>query len=120
MRDTVISDCVWDGLHAFVAMDYDLKAARQCPQKLEGRDIEGNAGYGEPDPGSCADYGVHARKEIQDVAVFDHHAFGFSRGARGVDDVGEILFVCGRANWVCAARREFGGITIDKDDAACS
>ena len=90
MRDAVTDDLIGDRTCALVAMDDDLEAAGQGPQKFQHRDVEGNAGNGEPNPGFATDSSVHTPKEIDDVPVFDHHAFRLARGAGGVDDIGKI------------------------------
>ena len=51
MRDAVAGDLIGNGAGALVAMDDDREAAGQGPQQFQHRDIEGNAGDGQPDAG---------------------------------------------------------------------
>src|SRR5215831_3305926 len=79
----------------------DFETTRQCPKEFENRYIERRGGYCEPGaersgPTTASastrparDTVVHRREEVDYVSVFDHNPFGFARGTRGVDYVGE-------------------------------
>ncbi len=106
-------------LALFVAMEHDGEAARQRPQQLEHRDVEAEAGDGEPRllfATARVDHLVHPDLEVRDVAVLDHHALRAAGGARRIDHVREI----GRARRAIERLRGSGGadreVGIDRDD----
>ena len=37
-------------------------------------------------------YPIHSREKIKHISMFYHHTLGFSRGARGVDDITEVFW----------------------------
>ena len=75
-----------------VRLDHHRTAACERPEQLEHRDIERDAGDGEPgDRALRVDPLVHADEEVRHVAVLDHHALG-APGRTGCEDhVGELL-----------------------------
>ena len=79
------------GRAVLVGRDDDVVAARQRPAQLEHRDVERQAGDGEPGARRVvAEMAVHAGEEVHHVAVLDHHALGLAGRARGVDHVGQV------------------------------
>ncbi len=71
---------------------YHAKPACQRPEQLEHRDVEGQAGHGQPCAGRIMrDPFIHAGEEIGDVAVLDHDALGGAGRSGRVDQIGEVL-----------------------------
>ena len=74
-----------------VAGEHQFEAARQGVEQLQHRNVERQAGDGQPHTGwIVADAVVHAAEEVRHIAVLDHHALGSAGGARGVDHVGDV------------------------------
>jgi hypothetical protein len=70
---------------------HDLETARERPQQLEHRDVEGRAGDRQPGARRVVrDVRVDRREEAGHVAVLDEHALGPARGAGRVDGVGQV------------------------------
>src|ERR1700674_4289848 len=97
------------------AMNHDLEAPRERPEQFEPRDVERDAGHGEPSTGLDADDSIHAGEEIDDVAVFDHYAFWLAGRTRSVDDVGQIIFVGGRRHWGRALCGDRAGVAVERN-----
>ena len=117
MRDTVACDLIGNCGCSLVAMDDHLETAGQGPKKFQHRDIEGNTGDGEPDSWFAADRPVHAGKEVDHVAVLDHHALGLPGRTGGVDHICKV--VTGRAGFDCvrAVQGDGGALDIEHSKA---
>ena len=120
VRDAVAGDFIGDGCRAFVAVDDDGKAAGEGPEQLKHGDIKGHAGDGQPDAGLAADGAIHAGEKIHHVAVLDHHAFGLSGGAGGVDDVGEVCGCGGGSDGLRAFAGDGWVFSVEHGEAAGS
>ena len=112
--------------------DHDVEASCEGPQELEHRDVERQAGDGQPRSGwVVVDDAVHRREEVDDVAVLEHDALRRPGRTRGVDHVRQIaaaVFVL-RRTIRChgvAARMDHGDVVgeldrrhagVDHDDA---
>jgi hypothetical protein len=65
-------------------------AAGERREELEDRQVEGDRGAGEDPPEGRAPLAGGPGEQGDDAAVLDRHALGPARGARGVEDVGEL------------------------------
>src|SRR6185369_6182724 len=91
-RSRVQSRCRRRARHPLrLLLDNDSEAARQRPKQLQYRNVEGDAGGGEPYAWLRPQHLIHGRKEVSDVAVLEHHPFRTAGGARRKDDIGEIF-----------------------------
>src|SRR5450432_2163590 len=117
MCDALPEDFSRNFVRVSFAMNHYLESSRQSPEEFQRRDVKGYAGHGQPNTGLDADDSIHAGKEINDVAVFDHYAFWLACRTRSIDDVGQIIFIGRGRRLGGTLRGDRFGVAIEGNDA---
>ena len=102
----------------------DLETSCQRPEEFEHRNIKGETGHRQPDIADLVlDPFIHAREEVDDVAVFDHNPLRLARRTRRVNEIGQVVrsnfdfevFVTGVCNrWPVAVEENQLALVVGK------